>query len=107
MLTRTAGRGLPALPRASRLERFERPAPHNLHTMTLKAFGKVLSGARVSGIYMNGKHIVSSIIFLDAHSAHTGHLEEAEGMTPLEFPQLLFGSHHRNITQPQAKVTPK
>ncbi len=91
----------------ARLERFERPAPHDLHTMTLKAFGKVLSGVRVGGIYMNGEHIVSSIIFLDAHSAHAGHLEEAGGMTPLEFPQLLFGSHDRNITQPQAKVTPK
>lgn len=62
--------------------------------MAIESLGKILSGARVVGIDVNSKHVLSRIIFLDTYPGHSGYLEETRGMPPLNFFQLRFGSHH-------------
>ena len=102
-----AAKSLPALADCSNLLRFERPAPHDFHAMAIKAFGQALFRLSVAGGDMNGKHVFSSGIFFDAHSGHTGHLEETRRVPSLDFSQLRFGSHDWKITAIQARVTPK
>lgn len=75
--------------------------------MPFESLRKGLFDLGVVNIDVDSKHVFSSIVLLNAHSTDAGHLEQMRGVPALDFFQFRFSSHESNISQIQAKVTPR
>lgn len=60
--------------------------------------GYVCSGPRISAVQVHGEVEVAGFVFLDAHTANPGLLQEPRGMPALDLGDFLFAGHDMELS---------